>query len=571
MALPASQHPYNALLPNHIRLLMIHEDTRTGFRYDLIDTPLDDAPSYEALSYVWGNQDRSLALQLGSTAIVLVTSSLGETLRYLSAHCTSGYLWVDQICINQTDWNERSQQVEIMGDIYSKAKRVLIWLGRDETDAIELTSSASTVYRKCIAVRNILELPWFHRGWVVQEAMLPPKVTFFLGTRSFGIAKLWKHVIKARDREEDHGSYTPGVPSIRQMPGCFVLLEINNLRRERRDGRRGCFYYTLSTLAPRCRTTRPEDSIFGFLGLVMDPRIHMTVDYNMDLEAIPTVATREIIRDTESLDVFGSIHRVLSYPSAWPDLPSWVPHWTRPLGSEAMVYYKYPNYFNASCGRRHTEPIPMASDRSHLIVSGRKIDEIQLVFALKDIPNPNSNRCGWDAYEFLDLTRLDAEIRSVWSVQEAAVTTARLLVTLLADGSFVFSEKERERCRDGLSKARIEELSDIYYGLRDPVPTEWSCDQQEELKASRNTFRDHARVAWGQSVIVGERWRLGLTHQSVERGDIICTIHGSKVPLVLRCVGDKQFRLVGQCYFEGAMRGEEAGGGDKHVDQFVIV
>jgi hypothetical protein len=84
MALPASQHPYNALLPNHIRLLMIHEDTRTGFRYDLIDTPLDDAPSYEALSYVWGNQDRSLALQLGSTAIVLVTSSLGETLRDLA-------------------------------------------------------------------------------------------------------------------------------------------------------------------------------------------------------------------------------------------------------------------------------------------------------------------------------------------------------------------------------------------------------------------------------------------------------------------------------------------------------
>lgn len=73
----------------------------------------------------------------------------------------------------------------------------------------------------------------------------------------------------------------------------------------------------------------------------------------------------------------------------------------------------------------------------------------------------------------------------------------------------------------------------------------------------------------GQSVIVGKTWRLGLARQSVERGDLICAIDRSKVPLVLRPVGDSQFRLIGQCYFEDAMRGEVAS--DEHVEQFVLL
>lgn len=54
MAVPASRHPYNALPTNHIRLLRRHGNVRSIFTYDLINTPLDVAPTYEALSYVWG-------------------------------------------------------------------------------------------------------------------------------------------------------------------------------------------------------------------------------------------------------------------------------------------------------------------------------------------------------------------------------------------------------------------------------------------------------------------------------------------------------------------------------------
>lgn len=568
MANPTLRSPYHTLLPNHIRLLRRHGSILTGFTYDLIDTPLGTAPSYEALSYVWGDQERSLALQLGD-ANVLITPSLGETLHYLSEHCTSGYLWVDQICINQTDWDERSQQVKIMGQIFSTAKRVLIWLGKEESNAVELATDGLTMDRQCIAVRNILELPWFRRGWVVQEAVLPPKVTFFMGTWPFDIDDLWVIVKKARGYDDKHGSRTPDTLSIRQMPGCFVLFEIDRLRYERKGGRRGCFYYTLSVFAPRCHTTRPEDSIFGFLGLVDDPRIQMTVDYNMDVDTIPILATREIIKGTESLDVLGSLHRAPSSQVLWPDLPSWVPHWTRPLGLEALVHYNNTNYFNASGGRPYREFSPISSNKSHLIVSGAKIDEVQHTFQLNDVREPNSDRCGWDVYKLLDLDRLETEIRAVWLAQETPITTARLLVTLLADGSFAFTRSERRRCRDGLSETHIEEMLETYNNLQNPIPTEFSSKKKKKTSALRDTFRDHARVAWGRSVIVGDRWRLGLTDRNVEKGDMICAISGSKVPLVLRPVGDGQCRLVGQCYFEGAMRGEEIQ--DGHLDQFVLV
>jgi len=41
-------------------------------------------------------------------------------------------VWIDAICINQDDLDERSSQLQIMGDIYSQAQDVVIWLGDDD-------------------------------------------------------------------------------------------------------------------------------------------------------------------------------------------------------------------------------------------------------------------------------------------------------------------------------------------------------------------------------------------------------------------------------------------------------
>jgi hypothetical protein len=93
----------------------------------------------------------------------------------------------------------------------------------------------------------------------------------------------------------------------------------------------------------------------------------------------------------------------------------------------------------------------------------------------------------------------------------------------------------------------------------------------DDVMGKRATrLRDHARVAWGRQLIVSRDWRLGLAHITAHEGDVICIVHGSKVPLVLRRLQSGRYRLIGQCYFESAMRGEEVTGGEDDADEFIL-
>ncbi|KAF1958146.1 hypothetical protein CC80DRAFT_558925 [Byssothecium circinans] len=83
---------------------------------------------YEAVSYTWGDtQDTSLILLNDKN--FQATKSLIVVLRHLRLPNKDRVLWVDAICINQVDDNEKSRQVQRMGQIYANARVVLIWLG----------------------------------------------------------------------------------------------------------------------------------------------------------------------------------------------------------------------------------------------------------------------------------------------------------------------------------------------------------------------------------------------------------------------------------------------------------
>ena len=111
---------------------------------------------YEALSYTWGppldgwiHEDEELELCGWLTTI---KSNLASALRQFRHTRRCRRLWVDALCINQSDSTERSQQVQLMAHIYAKAFRVLIWLGKDDeicTGAIAMSFSRA-VYKRPI-------------------------------------------------------------------------------------------------------------------------------------------------------------------------------------------------------------------------------------------------------------------------------------------------------------------------------------------------------------------------------------------------------------------------------------
>ncbi|KAI0509646.1 heterokaryon incompatibility protein-domain-containing protein [Xylaria bambusicola] len=121
---------------DHIRVLTLAaSDTFT----DPIDVSLSTVnlmslPTYEALSYCWGNaSDQGLIWCNGKP--FPVTRNLESALRRLRQSRGNRLLWIDAICINQDDLAERAYQVNLMRHIYKNAERVLIWLGEDSEDS----------------------------------------------------------------------------------------------------------------------------------------------------------------------------------------------------------------------------------------------------------------------------------------------------------------------------------------------------------------------------------------------------------------------------------------------------
>lgn len=133
--------------PRSIRLLTLLPSARfdSPIRCDLQEVSLDDDVKYEALSYVWGDPGPDHTVLVDGDKTLEVTPSCLEALRYLRAAKWGRrrVLWIDAICIDQRhdgdgSTRERNHQVKMMGDVYSRATRVLAWLGPGEPSTARL-------------------------------------------------------------------------------------------------------------------------------------------------------------------------------------------------------------------------------------------------------------------------------------------------------------------------------------------------------------------------------------------------------------------------------------------------
>ncbi|KAB8199131.1 heterokaryon incompatibility protein-domain-containing protein [Aspergillus parasiticus] len=103
------------------------------------------ALAYEAISYAWGvdkAQDfpffiatpNSSQEKVANLEAIQITPQLYAALRRIRHPSQSRFVWADQICINQMNKGEKSQQVRQMGDIYRKSTRTVVWLGEEDSD-----------------------------------------------------------------------------------------------------------------------------------------------------------------------------------------------------------------------------------------------------------------------------------------------------------------------------------------------------------------------------------------------------------------------------------------------------
>ncbi len=101
-----------------------------SIRCQLVSTTFSANPQYEALSYAWGD-DPKWAFRIISLngADVKVGRNLFSALVHLRSSTQPRVLWIDALCINQSDTDEKNKQIPLMLFIYSRAQGVVVWLG----------------------------------------------------------------------------------------------------------------------------------------------------------------------------------------------------------------------------------------------------------------------------------------------------------------------------------------------------------------------------------------------------------------------------------------------------------
>ena len=346
---------------NTIRIAEI----KPGQRDDLIScnikhVRLADQPRYEALSYCWGDPALNKSINCMGKPLA-ITTNLYLALRQLQSPSETRILWLDAICINQQDIDERNQQVRLMRQIYENAERVIIWLGEEadnshhgmrlvpklaeankKRDALGDTRVITELQRSGLrgvyglpdryddAWRGffaILQRPWFGRGWVIQEVAVASSIEMFCGREivsldDFTLALVFSNSIWLAQKylSNNYGR----------------LMTMVLTRQAFKSGAR----LSLLSLLLRYRmalTTDPRDKVFALCGLAGDvgaDGLHIRPNYRLPAHEVHhDLAVRMLIK-SQNLDILSVQNEAES-----STYPSWVPDVSQPIMTGSLVGY----------------------------------------------------------------------------------------------------------------------------------------------------------------------------------------------------------------------------------------
>jgi hypothetical protein len=342
--------PLNSISGRHVRLIeLLPGDDDEPIESRLHHVNLDDNPVYEAISYTWADEyeDSSLARTiLCSRPALRITASCEMALRRVRLLDTIRIVWVDSICIDQSNLEERGHQFSIMRDIYTEASGVLIYAGEASGNDRILRILAghaqrpfhrmSPIHAKLTseAVDELFLRPWFHRIWVLQEVVLATQATFITGKTAVD----WSFFSVKRIAELNLQFFIkdgalPYIPKwMARDPSRINLLSALVITRN-------------------CLATDPRDKVFALSGLLTDPLDRPLVpNYELPPRGVFIRTTTFLITGRNSLAVLSEVEdRPLDGFAPRPDplghqysaatnsyLPSWVPIWaykkqSRPL------------------------------------------------------------------------------------------------------------------------------------------------------------------------------------------------------------------------------------------------
>lgn len=188
---PAAESPFNPLDPTRRQIRLLHVQPDPSDLSAVLETvSLDDDPKYTALSYTWGTELSSgpgIALSKARQGQEASRRPITRNLQAVLEHLCAGQngpvtLWVDALCINQADVEEKSHQITLMKDVYSGAEKTCVWLGPAADDSGLAMATIGELYAartyvltddalseaQIEAINALQRREWWSRIWVLQ-------------------------------------------------------------------------------------------------------------------------------------------------------------------------------------------------------------------------------------------------------------------------------------------------------------------------------------------------------------------------------------------------------------------
>lgn len=350
---------------SHFRVLALESgnaDTPLSCKLEVVSVQNARQSEYEALSYAWGNNDQTLKPFISCHEKCLkLTSNLQSALHHIRSEEKVTKVWVDQICINQDDLEERSQQVSVMGSIYSAAKRVIIWLGdTDDTSHQAMTFIPVLYYNMCLhfesqgtdliksthygkqlegtefifpghestlwtALEHLLKREWFQRVWVAQEATANSETIVCCGKDQIAWSILTNLLHLLFSQTHATQLLTGRTGRSQASDSIFFLRLLRALASDTSDP---CSKDLLTVIKDFCKqlSTDPRDRVYAILGFVQDFKgVSLAPNYALDVEDVFLGLACQCLRNDYGLDVLH--YAKMTDDGTNRELPSWVPNW----------------------------------------------------------------------------------------------------------------------------------------------------------------------------------------------------------------------------------------------------
>ncbi|KAK3329233.1 hypothetical protein B0H66DRAFT_488127 [Apodospora peruviana] len=581
-------------LPSHrsVRLLYLdaikEKDDSLRGRVHVVQT-LESAPEYVALSYVWGAGLKPYRLDTPD-GVVWLTASCDSALRSIRSTKKQVCVWVDAVCIDQSNAHEKAIQIRLMRDVFRTARYVYGWVGEEEGDSrlametlrqihalVATKLDASTPWPADLrpapdgwadsgipgegdeswpAVERFFDRSYFKRAWITQEVVLAQDVRIICGTYRTQWAYLYdglKIAIVKATRLMEANKFRSG--AILQKAERAALLGKTRRLYSRKKGSTRLDFQSLIERFAHTEASIDRDKLFALVGLasntdhdVFDP------DYTSSLEVVVRRYAAEFVIQDRVFDLLHRAGTTKGYSFA-----SWIPAWTEPTQRRTIsTWHSTKGRFSAHGDTGIFAAVVSHADQKLLQVTTTSVDTIQHVgkttLAESDI---------WTVLN--EIVRSLQALKTYPTGEAIADVQARLPI---GDASRPYHEKagdlqphqesSSQEAIDGggdtdwaPSALLIPSIQSLFTFLRGPGD---DCANMWKYWQTASAFSlrlGHARFA------TTSRGYAGLVPPDTEPGDTVAIIHGGAVPFVIRKGrNEASSKLVGECYVHGIMHGE---------------